>query len=336
MIAVVVINFGDTAVTQACLSSLYENAGAAFHLIVIDNASDARSQSALRHALEARQDVTLIFNSDNRGFAAGCNQAIATVLEDPSLEAVALLNNDTLVQPGWLAEMVAALESKADMDMVAARMMRFDAPSKVDSLGIVFYKSGIASNRKHESQPLLGPCGGAALYSARLLRRLQEKTGYIFDPTFFCYAEDTDLALRARALGYRCAYADRATVLHRGGHSSGGGYNELIAYYGLRNSLFALFKNLPASFLLSNAIWLIAMQAAVVFKYLLKGKISLLWRVYRDTLKGLPRVLRARRALRQRPASDWAIYCSKQFYDRDYILAGLRTLHKRDIRPARD
>src|SRR5438876_1136411 len=47
--------------------------------------------------------VVVIHNDTNRGFAAGCNQGLAR----PRGEYLVLLNNDTIVTPGWLEGLIA-------------------------------------------------------------------------------------------------------------------------------------------------------------------------------------------------------------------------------------
>ncbi len=338
MIAVIVINYRQTAVTLACLQSLDAHAETDFHLFLVDNAADDRSHAALTGWIASRaadpSEITFLSNADNLGFAGGCNQALDIILADERFNAVALLNNDTLIEPGWLLNLSAPLDPSRRIGMVAGRMMDLAHPERIDSLGIVFYRSGIASNRKDMRTPLLGPCGGAALYSADLLRAVRAIDGAVFDPAFFCYAEDTDLALRARALGYTCAFADDAVLRHHGSLSSGGGFNEFVAYQGLRNSLFALLKSLPAGFLWRNLGWILLMQCAVTVKYLIKGKPGLVWRIYRDLIRGLPRVLRQRRRIQAAmiaPRDDWQRWTCLRFYDRAYVRHGLRTLHRRDI-----
>jgi hypothetical protein len=338
VIAVIVINYRQVAMTLECLAALYAHAGTPFHLFLIDNAADSASLHALHRFTALRDNVTLISNEANVGFAQACNQALDQVWADPRFTAVALLNNDTLIEPDWLARMARCLAPDQGLAMVAGRMMDYHRPDQIDSLGIVFYKTGIASNRKELAEPLLGPCGGAALYDLGLLDHLRRTTGYVFDPDFFCYAEDTDLALRARALGYGCAFAHEAVLRHRGSASSGGGYNEFVAYQGLRNSLFALVKNLPASFLARHLGWILAMQLSIAIKYLIKAQPRLIWRVYRDFWRGLPRILRQRHILQAGSCVapvDWDLLVSHSFYDPSYISHGLRTLLKRDIHPAR-
>jgi hypothetical protein len=280
--------------------------------------------------------------TSNRSTTTSAASTQADTLQ-PGYRAVALLNNDTLVQPGWLAALDAALAPEQGIAMVASALYRLAQPDQVDSLGVVLYRSGIASNRLDPATPLLGPCGGGALYSCELLRAVQalDTTGQVFDPHFFCYAEDTDLALRARALGYRCAFAPAARLLHHGSLASGGaGLNPFIAYHGLRNSLFALIKTLPAGFLVRNLGWILLMQAAVSVKYLVKGHPGLLWRIHRDLALALPRLLRQRRHIQAGArwqgrarwrAGSWRDWTCPRFYDRAYVRHSLRTLHRRAL-----
>ncbi len=190
MIAVVVVNYRQTMATLTCLMSLYTHAGMGFHLFLVDNAADAESRLAMTHFLadDPRRagSFTLLSNPENRGFSGGCNQALDLVLADARFRAVALLNNDCLVEPNWLVRLTAGLAPDRKVDMVASRMMNLNHPGDVDNLGITLYRSGIASNRIEPANPLLGPCGGGALYSIGLLNALGSSDGYIFDPDFFC------------------------------------------------------------------------------------------------------------------------------------------------------
>ena len=213
--------------------------------------------------------------------------------------------------------------------MVAARMMRHAKPSEVDNLGITFYKSGLASNRKSLQEPLLGPTGGCALYTRSLLQQVYQQSGYIFDPDYFCYAEDTDLALRALLLGYRPAYADTARVLHKGSLSSGGPQNTFIFYHGIRNSLYNLVKDIPLSILLRYAPWLLIMHGAIILRHTLKGQFLTTYRIYRDFFFGFRRMLKKRKVImRSKTLSTAGLenYISPSFYESGYIRFALREL----------
>jgi GT2 family glycosyltransferase len=338
VIAVVVVNYRQTAATIACLESLVAHAGCPFDLYLVDNAADQTSTDAFAELAAAfrgaGQAAILISNRENLGFAVGCNQALAPILAERRYAAVALLNNDTCVETDWLKRLVEPFAPERAVCMVACTMLDLERPEHVDSLGIVIYRSGIASNRKHLNEPLVGPCGGAGLYGTDMLRQIRARDGFVFDPDFFCYAEDTDLALRARFLGYSCAFAGDAVVRHHGQLSTGGGFNDFVAYHGLRNSLFALTKNMPAGFLLRNLAWILFMQVAVIIRYVIKGRPGLVWRIYRDYFKRLPHILKQRKRMKKSSSSrhqDWRTWTCARFYDRGYVLSQLKSLHKRDL-----
>jgi GT2 family glycosyltransferase len=206
----------------------------------------------------------------------------------------------------------------------------------VDSLGIALFRSTLASNRKDETEILLGPSGGCALLTRRLLEDLSATHGECFDETFFCYAEDTDLAVRARWLGYRAAYADEAIIRHSGSLSSGGPDNDFVLYHGIRNSLWWLVKNAPTGWLIRSVPWFIALHGAIWVRHLRRGRARVLWRLYRDAIKGMPVMRRKRaviRAARRIPASDFSRWVTPKFYEGGYLRRALSELWSGRSRP---
>ncbi|MCF7977043.1 MAG: glycosyltransferase family 2 protein [Chromatiaceae bacterium] len=331
MNAVVVVNYLQTSLTLDCLAALRARSQTPFVTILVDNASTTESRRAFFQLQLSYPRLQLICNHDNIGFAAACNQAFLEIFRDGRIRRVALLNNDAIVEHNWLNALTRQIDDGCSVGMVASRMMRMGGRDEVDSLGIAFYRSGIASNRTSIASPLLGPCGGAALYSTTLLHALTRADGTVFDEDYFCYAEDTELALRARGIGASCAFANDAVVQHWGTMSSGGPKNAFVAYHGIRNSLYNLIKHLPGDFLLRNAFAILAVQVAIVLQYLVKGQISIIYRVYRDTLRHAPSLLRARRIESQTSRVPWKQFLSREIYDPDYIRASLRDLFKRDV-----
>src|SRR6185503_7475539 len=114
-----------------------------------------------------------------------------------------LVNSDAVVKAEGLAACLAAMDAEG-CDLMGGRMLKpgdVTGPDAIDSLGITLYKSMLASNRKSTADAYLGPTGGFAVYSRRFLEEVGRLHGYVFDPTYFCYAEDTDLCVRARLIG---------------------------------------------------------------------------------------------------------------------------------------
>lgn len=328
--AVVLVNFNTADRSLRCVASLQPLAGQ-IRLIVVDSGSRPADLAALRSGL-AREwpQAELIASPLNIGFAAGCNRAITRCLADAAISHVLLLNNDAVATPQLHAWLLDHLYGRADADLAGGRVLKLDAGSdEVDSLGIAFYRSLLASNRLDPQEPYFGPTGGCALYARRVLETLRDTHGYVFDEEFFCYAEDTDVAARALLLGFTPAYADAVLARHEGQASSGGGFNDFVLYHGIRNSLWMLLKCVPASLILRNLPWLLAIHGGIVLRHGLRGKARVVFRLYRDALGGSLRMWRKRRRIqrsRHIRAATFAQHVSRRFYDRGYVRNALKDL----------
>lgn len=331
MLGIVLVSYNTTRQTLACLASIAASTDAgALRVELIDNSSADVERAALRDGIaRCALPVHLTTPGRNLGFAAACNLGIAALLADPAVDRVLLLNNDAVLLPGALAGWLAFADGHPEAGLFGARMHRRDDPARVDSLGITLYASALASNRQTLADPLLGPTGGLALYSRPLLEALRDAHGYVFDERFFCYAEDTDVALRALLLGFQPAFFDACVALHEGQASSGGAFNDFVLYHGIRNSIWTLVKDLPASIALPLSPLIVALHAGIVVRHGLRGKAGVVWRLYRDAFAGWPAMWRSRRRIRRErraPARALWPYISPRFYERDYLRTALREL----------
>ena len=326
--AVVLVNYNTADRSLRCVASLHGLAGR-IRLIVVDSGSRADDLAALRTGLaQAWPTAELIASPINIGFAAGCNRAIARALAEAAISHVLLLNNDAVATPALEAWLLDHVEGRADADLAGGRVLKLGGED-VDSLGIAFYRSLLASNRLDMQDPYFGPTGGCALYARRVLEALQAAHGHLFDEAFFCYAEDTDVAARALLLGFTPAYTDAVLARHEGQASSGGGFNDFVLYHGIRNSLWMLLKCVPASVILRHLPSLVAIHAGIVLRHGLRGKLRVVFRLYRDALRGSLRMLRQRRRIqrtRRIDAGEFARHVSARFYDRGYVRNALRDL----------
>jgi GT2 family glycosyltransferase len=328
MPATLILNHGTANSTLACLQAALVDLTVGDCIFVLDNGSPGDDAKRLSDFATLHPDKILFSASlKNLGFAAGMNLLIGQALHDPAVDQILLLNSDTLPQPGFSTAMQAKLDPATRTDMVAARMLRRDGA--VDSLGIALYRSTLASNRKREDEMLLGPSGGCALFTRRLLEDLHATHSEWFDEDFFCYAEDTDLALRARWLGYRPAYAADAVVYHEGSLSSGGPENDFVLYHGIRNSLWWLVKDASAGWLLRSLPWFVVLHIGIWLRHLRRGRARVLWRLYRDAIRGIPAMRRKRAIIRRSrrvPAAEFAQWVEPHFYERGYVRRAWREL----------
>lgn len=328
--AVVLVNYNTADRSLRCVESLRGLAGR-IRLIVVDSGSQPADLALLRDGLvQAWPAAELIASPLNIGFAAGCNRAIARCLAEASVSHVLLLNNDAVATPAlqhWLDDHV---QGRADSDLAGGRVLKLHAGSdEIDSLGIAIYRSLLASNRLDAAEPYFGPTGGCALYARHVLEALQAEHGYVFDEAFFCYAEDTDVAARALLLGFVPRYTDAVLAHHEGQASSGGGFNDFVLYHGIRNSIWMLLKCVPLSLILRRLPWIVAIHGGIVLRHSLRGKARVVFRLYRDALRGSLAMLRKRRRVQQRrriaPAA-FARHVSARFYDKGYVRNALRDL----------
>ena len=326
-IAILIVNYRRAADTLECLASLAQINDPPFQVFLADNGSGPEDVATLtEYASQHPEWLRFVAYPDNTGFTGAHNRLFAEIIPMERYRHVLLLNNDTVVEPDFLTRMLARIDPARRIEMVAARVMQYADRERVDNLGITFYKCGLASNRKSPDDPLLGPSGNCALYTVELLRQVRAATGEYFDDRFFCYAEDTDLCWRAVWLGYRAAYAEDARVYHKGSVASGGPNSDFVLYHGIRNSLFVLVKNLPTRYLLRNLFWMLVLHAAILLRYAVKGKLRIVYRLYRDFLRGLSAMRRKRGSIekqRRIPSNAIKPLISNKIYERDYVLNAL-------------
>jgi len=299
-VAVLIVNWNGGPLLSRCLQSLGTQRRAPDRVVVVDNASTDESLALAGPWLQTAHVIRL---DENTGFARGNNIAAAAAGD---VDALALLNPDAFAEPGWLEALVAAAERAPDVAAFASQIRLDAAPGLLDGAGDSYHVSGRAWRNAH-GQPLasgpatdvevFAPCAAAALYRRHAF---EEAAG--FDERLFCYFEDVDLGFRLRLRGYRCLYVPTAVVRHVSSALSG--YrSDFAVYHGERNMVWTFLKNMPAPMLWLYLPQHLALNAASLFFYPLRGQGRAVWRAKRDAVRGLRAVLEQRRAMP--PPADW-------------------------------
>lgn len=209
--SIIIVNYNGGDGLTRCLDSLNRDpASRRYEIIVVDNASSDGSVDTLDVAYPGAK---LLRNRENVGFG-GANNLGAEQARGPIL---AFLNPDTVVRPGWLQALTAALQEVPGAGLVTAKILLLDDQQRINAAGNDVHLTGLTLCRglsqpfEAYSQPAeVGAVSGAAFAIRREL--FLELGG--FDETFFTYFEDTDLSLRARLAGYRCLYVPDSVVCH--------------------------------------------------------------------------------------------------------------------------
>jgi GT2 family glycosyltransferase len=236
-LSAIVVAFGQPALLDECLSRLteaLERVDGESELIVVLN--DGRTR------LAPRARLVTVAGAPELGFAGGVVAGLAVARG----EWIALVNDDCAVHPDALAELLAAGELNPRAGSVAAQVRFAAKPDTINSAGIEIDELGVARERKLgesttacEAEPVevFGASAALALYRRAMLDDVGS-----FDPSFFAYLEDADLAWRAQMAGWRCMLAPRAVALHHHSPTLGHGSKAKHLLVG-RNRVRMLAKN---------------------------------------------------------------------------------------------
>lgn len=238
-VSVIIITFNNKDVLAETIDSLLKQTYPNFEIIVVDNNSTDGTSDLIKNKFP---DVSYIKSDINLGFAGGNNLG----LKQANGEYIALLNNDAVAQPEWLAALVEAMNKHDDVGVCASKMIAFGT-KELDSAGDGYstslkgFKRGEGEDKgRYDTQEyVFGACAGAALYRRKML----DEIGF-FDADFFLIHEDTDLNFRAQLSGWKVLYVPSAVVHHKV-RSSIGHMSDIAVYYTVRNSDLVRIKNVP-------------------------------------------------------------------------------------------
>lgn len=156
----------------------------------------------------------------NLGFAAGTNLGIAAAAG----EWIATVNDDAVIEPGWLGALVAALETDPSAAAAQGVNLRLDALDLADGCGVAWNRWWQAVQIGHGRtapapaagvREIFGVSATAAVFRRSALRTVAAE-GEVFDPRLGSYYEDVDLAGRLRAAGWRALLVPAARARHAG------------------------------------------------------------------------------------------------------------------------
>lgn len=184
---------------KRCLSSiLAQRDDRPFQIIAIDDGSLDRSLRLLTKL--QRDGVLRLIHGEGRGAAAAINAGI----RDAAHPIVCQVDQDVILQPGWLAQV---LQDFADPDVAAVQGHYVTAPTAG------FWARATGRDLEHRYSRIQGRyvnhvCTGNTAYRARALHHvglLDESLGYGYD---------NDLSYRLQQAGYRLVFCRPAFSVH--------------------------------------------------------------------------------------------------------------------------
>ena len=285
---IIIPNYNGLSFMEPCFESLKEQTVRDFKVLVVDNGSTDGSVEWLKE-----HRVPSIFLKENTGFSGAVNTGIRAA----DTPYVLLLNNDTRVEPGFVAAMERAMDQSPKIFSVSSKMIQMYHPDLMDDAGDMYsilgwaYQRGVGRsvNLYQKSCRVFSACAGAAIYR----RAVFDEIG-LFDELHFAYLEDIDVGWRAKLYGYDNVYCPDAAVYHVGSGTSGSRYNSFKVRLAARNCIYLNYKNMPGWQILLNAPFLLA---GIFVKYLFFVKNGF----GRDYVSGLKEGIRTRKQCRRVP-----------------------------------
>lgn len=274
-IAIVILNWNGLNDTLRCLGSLahlHLPDGVTAHILLIDNGSDA-DPSGLIH--QQFPQVQMTRNAQNLGFAGGCNVGIRMAMA-MGADEVLLLNNDTVVSPDFLAQMLGVTQ-RLPQPVIAAPVIYdmqqrdqvtfaggtvdfgrgkfghhtdintsgFSEKPDVFTEGLGFLKKPNPSEKISEVSTHDYVTGCAMLIPRAVIERIG-----LLEAAFFAYCEDVEYCVRAQRHGIASVVVHNSHIWHDESSSTrrglnAGSHSPLKHYLLIRNQIRVVKQYAP-------------------------------------------------------------------------------------------
>lgn len=222
--SIIILTYNNLQYTRQCIESIRKNTKlGTYEIVIVDNASS----DGTKEWINEQENIVSIQNQENLGFPKGCNQGIEIAKGDNIL----LLNNDVIVTPNWLKNMIKCLYSSEDIGAVGpvsnnvTYYQQIDVDyTSLDELNEFATKHNVSDFSKWEERiKLIGFC-------MLIKKSVLDKIGLLderFSPGNF---EDDDLSIRIRNEGYKNILCSDTFIHHYGNASfmKNGNYEKLL------------------------------------------------------------------------------------------------------------
>ncbi|HWR00826.1 MAG TPA: glycosyltransferase family 2 protein [Chlorobaculum sp.] len=305
-VTVVIPHLKNRAMLCSCLDSLRLTEWRDFSVLVVDNGAESSDLSGIETTYP---EIAVLRLPSNAGYAGGCNEGLKLAFS----KYVVCMNDDAVVEPGWLKPLVDEAERDPLIGALQPKILSLPEKRKgrrvfdyaggagglIDRLGFPFCLGRSFSGREEDRGQYDSPgeifwASGVAMFAPReLLLRLGG-----FNAGFFMHMEEIDLCWRLLLSGYKVRSVPHAVVWHEGGASLEEGSPEKV-YFNHRNAIAMLLGNRSLAALALVLPVRLMLEVAAALYYLSGGidgvaRARQVVRAAADNLRGLGRTLRKR------------------------------------------
>lgn len=283
-LSIIIVSYNVRQYLLDCLASVVATCrGIEHEIIAVDNASSDGSAQAVK---EKYPQVKLVANKNNAGFAKANNQGYGI----STGEYILLLNPDTLVKPGAVKTVLEFMKNTPDAGLAGCRLLNSDGTLQKSAKRLPTVAGNLA--QAFFLDRLLFPENRSSFYYGQEPRRIGYPNGAfmmvrrsalgempLLNDDYFMYAEEKDLALKLKHMGYSTYFVPGGEIIHHGGKSTD--QMALAMFLELQKSQVKFYKkyhNPLKAFMLNSSWWLVLLS-----NFILNIPLSLVGR-YRSRL----------------------------------------------------
>jgi GT2 family glycosyltransferase len=226
-VTIIILNWNGKNDTVECIKSLNKIRYPNYKVVIVDNGSTDDSVSCFK---EKFPQIKLIETGVNLGFSGGNNVGIKYALET-NTDFVLLLNNDTVVDPRFLDELIKVAESEKDIGILSPFVYWFDNPDEIQNGGEKLNWFRFKSTKLWELHPdnNIIECENGSGACMLIKRSTIEKIG-LMSEDYFLLLEDVDFYQRALKHDLRNLCIRSARIWHKTSRSLKKKKNSMVVY----------------------------------------------------------------------------------------------------------
>jgi len=216
-LSIVIVSWNVKELLEQCIRSIMNTvSNINYEIIIVDNASSDGTKEYLVTIEEQYQNIKVIFNPKNLGFAAANNIGI----KNSSGEYIILLNNDTIVTYGWINGLIKYFNMDPLIGMVGPVTNSIGNEARIN----VDYKNlkdmdNFAYIYTNNNRWKYFEISVLAMFCIALSKNVIEKVGLLDEQYTVGMFEDDDYSLRVKRAGYKIICAEDVFIHHFGGAS---------------------------------------------------------------------------------------------------------------------
>lgn len=281
--AVVILNYNGKDFLAKFLPAVIEFSENA-SIVIADNCSTDDSVKFIEE--NYANQVELIINESNGGFAKGYNDALAKVNADYYV----LLNSDIEVTANWMTPCLEILDNNSEIVAVQPKILAYNNKNKFEHAGAaggfldkdyfpfcqgrIFDHTEEDTNQYNENKEIFWATGACLFIRAEAYHEVGG-----LDEDFFAHMEEIDMCWRLKTRGHKIFYCANAHIYHVGGGTLN--YNNpRKTYLNFRNSLYMLTKNY-SGILFFKLVKRMVLDGIAACLFIVKGQFSHFLAVFR-------------------------------------------------------